>query len=209
MKMLRTILLVSFCILAVAMRAPADSGDPVLTLDPTSGALTGPAGSTVGWGFTLTSGGSDFAVISGSDFCVGPVTSPCSNSFGTYTDFAGPQFIVVGNNPGESPVTETFDNSMQTGMGSFAINAASTGTISGDIVVTYDLYSVDPNSSDFDPEVDTFSNGDMLFAPASVTVGSSSNNTVPEPATLPLLLAGFAALVLAGLKSGKNLRTNS
>jgi hypothetical protein len=213
MKMLRIILVICLCVLAMSTGAKADSDPPVLTLDPTDGALTGPAGSTVGWGFTLTSGGSDFAVISGSDFCVGAVASPCSNSFGTYTDFAGPQYIVVGNNPGESPVTETFDNSAQTGMGSFAINPTSTGTISGDIVVSYDLYSVDPNSSAFNPELDTISNGDMLFAPASVTVGSSTgtngSGTVPEPETFPLLLAGFAALVLAGVKSGKNLRTDS
>jgi hypothetical protein len=32
---------------------------------------------------------------------------------------------------------------------------------------------------------------------------------VPEPSTLPLLLAGFAAIVVAGLKSGKGLRVDS
>ena len=31
-----------------------------------------------GLGFTLTSTSPDFAVITGSDFCVGPITSPCS-----------------------------------------------------------------------------------------------------------------------------------
>ena len=130
---------------ALGVRARAD--DISLTLDPVGGALTGPAGSTVGWGFPLANSGSGFAVISGSDFCVGPITSPCSTSFGTYTDFIGQQFIVVGS----SSVTEAFDNNTQTGLGSFFINPASTGTVTGLAVVFYDLFSVDPNSPDFNP----------------------------------------------------------
>jgi hypothetical protein len=39
------------------------------------------------------------ALVAVSAFCVGVITSPCSNSLGTYTDFAGPQFLVVGNHP--------------------------------------------------------------------------------------------------------------
>ncbi len=72
---------------------------PTLALDPLSGAISGAAGTTVGWGFTLTNLGIDFAVVTSSDFCVGVITSPCSNSLGKYTDFAAPQFIVVGPSP--------------------------------------------------------------------------------------------------------------
>jgi hypothetical protein len=207
MKMLRTILIAAVCVLAIGARAYADSA-PTLTLDPASGAVTGPAGSTVGWGFTLTAGSSDFAVITGSDFCVGVVTSPCSNSFGTYTDFAGAQFLVVGSGPGESPITETFDDTMMTGMGSFAINPGSTGTLSGFIAVTYDLFSVDPNSANFDPTVDTVSTGNYLDADASVTVGNSTSS-MPEPGSFALLLAGLAAVVLAGVRPRRNVKFGS
>jgi hypothetical protein len=207
MKMLRTILIAALGVLAIGTRAHADSA-PTLTLDPASGAVTGPAGTTVGWGFTLTAGSSDFAVITGSDFCVGVVTSPCSNSFGTYTDFAGAQFLVVGSGPGESPITETFDDTMMTGMGSFAINPGSTGTLSGFIAVTYDLFSVDPNSANFDPTVDTVSTGNYLDADASVTVGNSMAS-MPEPGSFALLLAGLAAVVLAGVRPRRNTKFGS
>jgi len=63
--------------------------------------------------------------------------------------------------------------------------------------VTYDLYSVDPNSPSFDPTVDTVSTGNYLYATASVTVGSSSTGNVPEPGTMTLLAAGIAVLLLA------------
>lgn len=195
MKLFRTLSIATLLLFALGVRARAD--DISLTLDPVGGALTGPAGSTVGWGFTLANSGSDFAVISGSDFCVGPITSPCSTSFGTYTDFIGQQFIVVGS----SSVTEAFDNNTQTGLGSFFINPASTGTVTGLAVVFYDLFSVDPNSPDFNPDLDTISNGNLLSADASVTVGSSATST-PEPGSLLLLAAGVLALFLTKLFLG-------
>ena len=190
----RAMLIATLCLLAFAMRAKAD--DVTLTLDPVGGALTGPAGSTVGWGFTLTDTGSDFAVVTGSDFCTGVVSSPCSNPFGTYTDFIGQQFVVVGPSPEPGSVAQSFDDTAMTGVGSFAINSTSSGTIDGFLAVTYDLFSVDPNSPNFDPTVDTLSTGNYLYATASVTVGSAST-TVPEPGTITLLAAGLAALLLA------------
>jgi hypothetical protein len=195
MKLFRTLSIATLFLLALGASARAD--DISLTLDPVSGALTGAAGSTVGWGFTLTNSGTDFAVSSGSDFCVGPIASPCGTSFGTYTDFIGQQFLVLGS----SPVTEAFDNTLQNGLGSFFINPASTGTVSGLAVVFYDLYSVDPNSPDFNPDLDTISNGNILTANASVTVGSSTVST-PEPGSLLLLAAGVLALYLVKIFLG-------
>ena len=191
----RAVLLATLCFLALGIRAKAD--DVTLTLDPAGGAVTGPAGSTVGWGFTLADSGSDFAVVTSSDFCVAMVSSPCSNPFGVYTDFIGQQFVVVGPSPEPGSVAQSFDDSAMTGVGSFAINPASTGTLDGFLAVTYDLYSVDPNSPSFDPTVDTVSTGNYLYATASVTVGSSSTGNVPEPGTMTLLAAGIAMLLLA------------
>lgn len=209
MKMLRIIFIAIFCMLAIGTRAKADSNPPVLTLDPTDGALTGPAGSTVGWGFTLTSTSPDFAVITGSDFCVGPITSPCSNSLGTYTDFIGNQFVVVGEGSMENPGPEAFDDASMMGVGSFLINPGATGSVSGDVVLSYDLYSVDPGASNFDSIADLISTGNYVEAAASVTVGNSTTSPMPEPSTPPLVLVGLAAIVMAGLKSGKSLRAGS
>lgn len=173
---------------------PMALASPMLTLDPVNGAITGLPGQTVGWGFTI-SNNSDFLVVSSSDFCVGPIMSPCANPLGTYTDFIGPAFIVVGPPPESSSVTQVFDNVLQTGIGSLAINAgASLGALaSGEIVLTYDLFSVSPNDPNFNPDTDTVATGLSLLAPTSVSVGTQPG-TAPEPATLALFGIGLAGL---------------
>ena len=188
MKTLRAIFVALICMLALGGMAQADTM-PALALNPTNGAIVGPAGSTVGWGFTLTNPGANFAVVTSSDFCVGVVTSPCGNSLGTYTDFIAAQFFVVGPSPETSSVTQAFNNNSQTGVGSFLINLNATGSAIGQLVLTYDLFSVSPNSTGFDPGLDTVSVGNFLTAPASVTVATA---TVPEPGSLFLLLSGLA-----------------
>ena len=185
MKTIRTMMLAILCAVSLASLARADSIS--LTLDPTNGALTGPAGSTVGWGFTFTNLGIDFAVITGSDFCVGVITSPCGTSFGTYTDLAGPQFVLVGPSPESSSVAEVFNNSLGTGLGSFLIDPAATGTVTGQIVLSFDLYDLDPNSPGFDPLANTISVGNSLTASASVTVGTQAVS-VPEPPAIEFLI---------------------
>jgi hypothetical protein len=187
MKIVRGILVAILCMVALCDLVRAD-GVPTLSLDPLGGAISGAPGTTVGWGFTLTNPGVDFLVVTGSDFCVGVITSPCSNSLGTYTDFTGPQFLLAGPSPENSGVTQTFDNSLLTGIGGFLINPSATGSVVGDIVLTYDLFNVDPNSPNFDPTQDTVSLGNSLTAPASITVATQ---TVPEPATLLLLATGL------------------
>jgi hypothetical protein len=193
MKSIRAILIAVFCVAMASLTAQADD-TPTLTLDPVNGAIAGPAGSTVGWGFTFAEGGDDFAVITGTDFCVGPLMSPCSNTFGTYTDFAGAQFIVAGPAPEQGSITQSFDNTTMMGLGSFFINPSSTGTIDGYIALTYDLYSVDPNAGNFDPTMDTVSTGNYLFADASVTVGTISGTT-PEPPGIVLLVLGLTMVL--------------
>lgn len=191
-KFLLVTVTVLLCALAAGSRALADAV-PTLTLDPAGGAVSGAAGSTVGWGFTLANLGTDFAVVTGTDFCVGVISSPCSNSLGTYTDLAGPQFLVVGPAPESNSVTQTFDNAAMTGIGSFLINVGASGSVDGMIVLTYDLFSVDPNGANFDPTLDTVSLGNELTAGASVAVGTES---VPEPGSLLLLMSGLAGCLI-------------
>lgn len=187
------ILVVTFLTLLTFGSLASANTLPTLTLDPSTGNITGAPGSTVGWGFTLTNLGSNWAVVTSSDFCVGVITSPCTNSFGTYNDFAGPQFIVVGPSPENTSFNQAFDNNAQQGMGSFFINPTSVGTVVGEIALTYDLFSVDPNSADFDPFADTISVGNYVLADASVTVATSTIAT-PEPAAFLLLLTGVVLL---------------
>jgi len=191
MRAVRGTAVAILCVLALCGLARADQV-PTLTLDPLGGAISGPAGTTVGWGFTLTNLGVNFAVVTSSDFCVGVITSPCSNSLGTYTDFAGPQFILVGPSPENSSVTQAFDNNLLTGMGSFLVNPGATGSVLGEIVLTYDLYSVSPNDPNFLP-TDIVSLGNLLTAPASVSA-------VPEPGSLLLLASGLAGCFLTKKK---------
>ena len=191
-RMIRTAVLAALFVLAFGSRAFADTA-PTLTLDPTNGALVGPAGSTVGWGLTLSNPGDDFMVVSGSDFCVGVITSPCGNSLGTYTDFVGQQFFVLGPSPESTSLVQAFDNSSQFGLGSFLINPGATGSVTGFIALSYDLFSVDPNGLGFNPDTDTISNGNLLTAPASVTVGTAAT---PEPATILLLLCALPIALL-------------
>jgi hypothetical protein len=197
MKLFRSITVALLLSIALAGVSRADTM-PTLAVTPAN--LVGPAGSTVGWGFTLTNLGADFAVITGSDFCVGVPTSPCSNSLGTYTDFIGAQFLVIGPTPESTTLSQSFNDNAQTGLGSFLINSGGSGTLAGELLVSYDLFSVDPNALNFDPIVDTLSVGNFLTSAASVTVGTATVPT-PEPTTLSLLLGGVVgSLLLAKLK---------
>ena len=192
-SLIAIILLILFLLSSVVARA---DGTPTFTLNPASGAISGAAGSTIGWGFTLTNT-TDFLVVSSSDFCVGVITSPCTNSLGSYTDFIGPQFQVVGPSPESTSFVESSNLLAQTGVGSFTISAGALpgASVSGEIVVTYDLFSIDPNAPSFDPTLDTISTGDMLTADASVSVAGQA--ALPEPGTVSLLICG---LVLAGVR---------
>jgi hypothetical protein len=167
--------------------ATAVHGSVTLTLNPATGVISGSAGSTIGWGFAL-SNPADFAVISSSNFCLGTtgVSSLCiAPTIGTYTDFIAGNFTIAGLVPESPVVTEAFDSATSSGLGSFSISATAVdgATDTGQIVATYDLYSVDPNASNFNPIADLISAGNFLTAPAEVTVTS-----MPEPSYLWLIL---------------------
>lgn len=171
----------------------------ILTLDPTSGLISGAAGNTVGWGFTLSSP-ADFAVITSSNFCLGAsgVTNTClAPTLGVFSDYIASNFTIAGPSPESPMVTQLFQSSTSTGLGSFAISvAAPTGaTDMGQIVATYDLYSVDPLASNFDPIADLLSAGNYLTDPASITVGSPIIIT-QEPSYTVLTVVLFIAFFI-------------
>jgi hypothetical protein len=194
MKCVRTFVVAILWLFALASVAGA-SFIPIRTLSLGNRALTGAAGTTVGWDFTITNT-SDFLLVTSSDFCVGPINSPCSNSLGTYTDFiASAQFVVVGPSPESPSVSQSFDPIALSGVGSFFINpTANPGdTVIGQIVLTYDLFSVSPNDLGFNPILDTLANGNFLTTEASVSVPVSS--ATPEPETSLLLLTALIVVI--------------
>jgi hypothetical protein len=188
------LILFAACLISI----PAARAEAVLTLDPADGAIGGPAGSTVGWGFTF-SNDTGYALITGSQFCAPTSTMlpdgcvAVALNIGTYLDFAGALPNVIGPSPEIPFVSQTFDNSLQTGIGSFSLDPSATGTVSGLLVLSYDLYSDDPNDPNRSLN-DEISADNAVAAPASVTVGPVTET--PEPEYLPLLGAGSLAAVL-------------
>jgi len=154
-------------------------------LNPLDGAISGTPGATIGWGFNL-SNDENFLVVTSATF-------ETSDSLGTFTDFISTaNFFVVGPaNSGSTVWAQTFNAGMQTGIGSFFINpGAAIGSVaSGDMILTYDLFSRSPLDADFNPDIDTLSNGNVLTATASVAV-----SPIPEPGTYAMLLAGLGLL---------------
>jgi hypothetical protein len=69
------------------------------------------------------------------------------------------------------------------------------------------VYTVDPNSVNFDPIADLLFTGLYAEAPASVTVGPASTNggggtnPMPEPGAPVMLLAGLAVLAFAVMRT--------
>jgi hypothetical protein len=186
--------LLSIAALAAALTG-ALAAAPLLTLNPTTGAISGAPGSTVGWGFTL-SNDSGYLVPSLVVFCEGAFSASCTPTFGTFTDFAAQfQFNVVG-----PTVTQAFNNSTQQGIGSFAINSnAPVGvTDTGKLYLVYDTFSCDITDNNCNPTQTAFSQ--LLSAPASVTV-VAAGASVPEPGSAGLVLVGAALLIVGWRKA--------
>ena len=88
---------------------------------------------------------------------------------------------------------EVPNNALQTRIGSFTLNPTAAGSVSGIIVLTYDLYNADPGVNPFAQEI---AGGDYVTADASVAATPVA--AAPEPSSLLLLGAGLAGLAIVG-----------
>jgi hypothetical protein len=182
--------------LAAALLLPAAHAGAIFTPIPST--ISGNPGDTVGWGFTI-SNDTNYLLITSADFT--PATP-----LGTFTDFIGQfNFIVVGPSPESTSVSQPFDATALTGVGSFLISpsAAPGSVITGLLTLTYDLFSVSPNDPNFDPDTETISNGNILTSAAEVDVTGVS--TVPEPASFGLV--GLALLIGGAARKARQRHT--
>jgi hypothetical protein len=183
---MKRIRLVIFSAAVLAVVSAAGPLPPTIATIPASGNVVGPAGTVVGWGFTLSNlDPSDWVVLTGSSFTGSQVQ-------GTYVDYlslpTAPSYV-AGPVPESSTVTQTWNGVSQLGLGEFDINpTAAPGLIGGNIVVHYSEFSQDPNDPNFDPDTSTVIADATLSAPVSISVA-------PEPGTIWLIFAGAVPLV--------------
>ena len=164
--------LLSFVLLAACTLSRVQAESLVLT----SVNISGSAGSTVGWGFTLQSSTYYLTVVN-----VALLPAP---SIGVFADTLGirPNFEVGPAPAPSTSVTELFNAGLGTGIASFTIgNSAPVGAVANaTLFVVYNLYTVSPNNDPlFDPfnPAHTFAEGLSFEIPVSITV------LTPEPAS--------------------------
>ncbi len=182
-------------IAALATLLPAAAGPLSLTLDPVNGQVSGPAGTNVGWGFTLNGDTTDWLVVTavhlgGDPFPVG--------SFANFTDLLS---TWVGSNVPLAPggtLTQSWAGGL--GLAQFAIPGVSSTNDVGafNILVDYDLYDsnpfTDPNANYIDPGL----LGPRQFSnTAQITVTApDAGSGAPEPGTWVLFLTAAPLIVL-------------
>lgn len=168
-------------ILITGLFALCAQATPTLTVSPASGHVGGEPGATVGWGFTVDNTGPDYLLLLSSDlnFTSLPV-------LGTYTDYLGGQFVVVGPAPEVTSVSESFDSTAQTGVGQFQLDPLANNFGTANLVVHYALFSQDPNDPSFDPST--------VIVP-DATLSAAVSISAPEPGSAAMMLAGVPLLL--------------
>ena len=91
-----------------------------------------------------------------------------------------------------------------TGVGEFDIDPGATVGAEWDGVIdlTYDLFSVDPNSMTFDPDADTISTGNVKSEDASIDIVASTSTPEPTPGILTGLFCLALYLIRARAATG-------
>jgi hypothetical protein len=171
------------CGLVLAMPAVASV---LFTLDPANGIVAGAAGSSVGWGYTVSTD-SGFVAIDSISFVE-------LSGFGTFTAFVPSEFASPGLPisspffPGSSGLEYDIDPGATVG-------AASQGTM----VLYYDWYS----DLNFDQNTVEYLGLGPLNASAEVDVNGPATNVVPEPAGGALFALGAGALAWLGRRRAR------
>jgi hypothetical protein len=163
-------------IVATVASSPCRADAYTFSLLPADGSINGPAGSTIGWGYSITNNDPVFYLVP---------TAVNSSSFDNGTPFALFDFPVVA--PGAT-VSENFSPDVS-GFYQFTWDASAPNgfTNVGVFQLSAAFYSGDP-----------FGNGQYLFAaddsfaPYSATV--TNVGSVPEASTWAMMLVGFAGL---------------
>ncbi|WP_031497569.1 PEP-CTERM sorting domain-containing protein [Bryobacter aggregatus] len=154
----------------------------LLQISP-SPVLGGSAGTTVGWGFSLTSDPQFYISVIGSELL--QETNP---TLGSYVDWIGVQGGPVNFSlaPNTAPWIQDFDFSLGTGIGAYTFDPAApaSATNSGQIRILFEYYSDDPLSC-----------GSCFVGSASATAAFQLVVTdppqVPEPSTVVLSALGL------------------
>jgi len=141
-----------------------------LTLIPSSGAVQGVAGQTVGWGFTINNNTPYYLIFNNSYFCQpgqDPHFTTCTTALGgpnQYQDYIANNLTII---PPSTTLTVPFNLGTQTGFGAYAIpsNVPLHASDSGSALGTYDVYDGDPLMGGTEVFADQ-----EISAPASVVV---------------------------------------
>jgi hypothetical protein len=164
-------------LLAATPPARADSLTFTLGTLPASGAISGPPGSTVGWGYTITNNSASYWLVT-----TGVSADPFVNGTPNAGIFDFPAVAPL------STLTVAYDPSNFLGLFEFTWDPnAPVGFVNmGTFVVTGEFWDNDP-----------FLGGNFFdFAPDASAAYSVTATAVPEPSTLLLLATGVAGVAM-------------